>query len=225
MSYSKKTWSNGDDVTPADFNRIETGIEDNANKINILTSSGFGKNIVNLGNNVDILSLDKNIRAVCESTINHPAILSGGYCFVYNIYLDYNWQEVYIVDFATGLKYRNLRKAGIWQGWEPCSAKKNDISSFLVNGWTVTGTDYSQLICRQGNIISIDCLLINAAQANASTIIASNLPIKPNKNTILKGYSNLDTQVHFVFYTDGTISLDGVVPSHAWIKITDTVVM
>lgn len=36
MSYQKKTWSNGDDVTPEDFNRIENGIEDNANKINNL---------------------------------------------------------------------------------------------------------------------------------------------------------------------------------------------
>ena len=36
MSYAKKAWANGDDVTPADFNRIEQGIADNANKINIL---------------------------------------------------------------------------------------------------------------------------------------------------------------------------------------------
>ena len=40
MSYAKKAWANDDDVTPADFNRIEQGIADNAEQINNLSKDG-----------------------------------------------------------------------------------------------------------------------------------------------------------------------------------------
>lgn len=194
-------------------------------QINVLTSAGFGKDLVILGNGVDILSLNKNVRAVCESTINHPPGLDGGFCFIENIYLDQNWEEIYYTNLDTGIRYRNFRNRGRWEGWEFCNGQKIDISPFLVNGWTATGIDYTQLICRQGNIITIDCLLINATQANASGQVTSNLPITPTKNTILKGYTNINTAVHFVFDPTGRIYFDGSVPNHSWLKITDTVVI
>lgn len=224
-------WASGSDGVvrrysiAADIATINATLVAVQQQINDLIGCGFGKDTVSLGSNVDVLGLAKNVRGKCTSTINHPPSCGGAHCFVYNIYSDANWQEVIYIEYATGLKYRNFKLGGAWKGWELCSDKIASIISYLVNGWQTANANYNNVAHANAGVITIDCIIKNTAQASASAIVVSGLPVKPSKNTIIHGYTDGGVHVHFDYTASGGISLVGTVPNHNWIKIADTVVM
>ena len=114
MSYAKKAWANDDDVTPADFNRIEQGIADNAEQINILRCPD-----VDLPNN----SLLEYVRSLPPGV--HRTIQFSG---ATDTPTD-NWYYAEIYTHSNGTSYfqasyQGLCRGGTFEGWEIAYGKE-----------------------------------------------------------------------------------------------------
>ena len=139
MAYVKKTYQEGSLVTPEDMNRIEQGIKDNQDKINILRANTFmqsycqqyykGVYITDWNNVIE------NGLYMANSAANAP--------------YENNWFEVQVIAHATGyitqvaymfveMPIRVFKRNcvnGVWQPWN-FDSYTNSLPLNLQSGWS-----------------------------------------------------------------------------------------
>ena len=186
MSYSKKTWSNGDDVTPADFNRIETGIEDNANKINILNGKVNVNNIYTSLTQINgsahettpIATLfgwmENNSIAMLEVSAPNTNVYPARYgiCIIHKS--NANRNSIEFIDAMTGNKYVGACHSNFasgFSGWKLCNSITSKLT--LLNGWTADSTYDDLIVSRSGDLVNIHGTLKNDSAIASGSVIAT----------------------------------------------------
>ena len=186
MSYSKKTWHNNDDVTPDDLNRIEQGIAENENKINILNGKVNVNKIYTSFTQIngsahettpmDVLFgwMENNSIAILEiSYIDNNVYPTGfGTCVIYKNSANKNGIEY--IDTQTGERYVgscHVNFASGFSGWRKLATSITSTLT-LLNGWAVNSTYDDLIVCRSGDLVNIHGTLKNDSAINDGSIIA-----------------------------------------------------
>lgn len=186
MSYSKKTWHNNDDVTPDDLNRIEQGIAENENKINILNGKVNVNKIYTSFTQINgsgavttpIATLfgwmESNSIAMIEISASNTDVYPDKYgiCIIHKS--NANRNSIEFVDAMTGNKYVGACHSNFasgFSGWKLCSSITSTLT--LLNGWAVESTYDDLIVCRSGDLVNIHGTLKNESAVASASVIAT----------------------------------------------------
>lgn len=186
MSYSKKTWHNNDDVTPDDLNRIEQGIAENENKINILNGKVNVNKIYTSFTQINgsgavttpIATLfgwmESNSIAMIEITASNTDVYPAKYgiCIIHKS--NANRNSIEFVDAMTGNKYVGACHSSFengFSGWDLATSITSTLT--LLNGWAINSTYDNLIVCRSGNLVNIHGTLKNDSGVASGSVIAT----------------------------------------------------
>ena len=207
MSYVKKTYAEGSLVTPEDMNRIETGIEDNANKINILNEELNKCNLVDLPNG-NLIEYVKSLPAGSHVTFQFAEAtgaptLGWFYAEVYT----HSYGSHYSIIYLTPLNQKELQSFrgiiinNVFQGWEAVNVHKEEGITFL-NGWSQFPGHQACKVIRHGNRCFLSGMIKKGITDGGTIILNVPSNFRPQTvNVLVQG------EYGFYLYADGNLVL------------------